>query len=327
MRGKYQIEVYDKYVAYRFEVRRNITVIQGDSGTGKTQLIRLISDYNRGGTSSGVVLRCEKECIALNVLDWEAYLRTAHEKIIFVDENSAFIRSKTFAEIVNSSDNYYVLIYRDSLPQLSYSIQEIYGMRESRDSQKYVHVGRVYNELYPLYNLKPPIPLVPETVVTEDSNAGNDCFVTIFPNRCCSAKGRSRVVEAVTQASKRGGNILAVVDGAAFGADMQQFMRKSDNLPVRCVLFAPESFEYIRLSSGILQVDRDKLENTYNYADSTVFSSWERYYTRYLMDVTEGTIYQYQKRSLNKNYLTEGNLKKIIEQIPKAIKINWAGDR
>lgn len=189
MRGKYQIEVYDKYVAYRFEVRRNITVIQGDSGTGKTQLIRLISDYNRGGTSSGVVLRCEKECIALNVLDWEAYLRTAHEKIIFVDENSAFIRSKTFAEIVNYSDNYYVLIYRDSLPQLSYSIQEIYGMRESRDSQKYVHVGRVYNELYPLYNLKPPIPLVPETVVTEDSNAGNDCFVTIFPNRCCSAKG------------------------------------------------------------------------------------------------------------------------------------------
>ena len=59
-----------------------------------------------------------------------------------------FIKSREFAEALNESDNYYVIIYRDSLPQLSYSIEEVYGIREDRHSQKYINIKRVYNELY-----------------------------------------------------------------------------------------------------------------------------------------------------------------------------------
>ena len=154
MTGKYEIDVYDNRVAYHLEIKRNITVIQGNSATGKTELVRLISDYNRGGRSSGITLRCEKECVALNALDWKFYLQASRDKIFFVDENNAFVKTKEFAEIVNSSDNYFVLIYRDSLPQLPYSVEEIYGMREGRDSQKYVGIKRVYNELYRLYSFR-----------------------------------------------------------------------------------------------------------------------------------------------------------------------------
>ena len=237
MVGKYSIDIYDNRVAYHLEVKRNITIIQGNSATGKTELVRMISDYNRGGISSGITLICEKECIALNVLDWKSYLLSAHDKIFFIDENSAFVKTKEFAEIVMTSDNYFVLIYRDSLPQLSYSVEEIYGMRENRESQKYVGVKRTYNELYKLYNLTSSEPFAPDVVVTEDSNSGFDCFNSIFAGRCVSAEGKSNVASKTASISMDGNSVLTIVDGAAFGSDIQQFMRKCSN-----VLFYKISF-------------------------------------------------------------------------------------
>ena len=39
MVGKYDIKIYDNKVHYHLIVKRNITIIQGNSGTGKTTLI------------------------------------------------------------------------------------------------------------------------------------------------------------------------------------------------------------------------------------------------------------------------------------------------
>ena len=74
-----------------------------------------------------------------------------HDRIIFIDERNAFLRSKRFAASVKGADNYFVIIYRDSLYELPYSIEEISGLRETRDSQKYRNPRRVYNEQYYLY--------------------------------------------------------------------------------------------------------------------------------------------------------------------------------
>ena len=60
MTGKYDIEIYNKRVHYHLTVKRNITVIQGDSATGKTELLRMISDYENNGISSGITKICEK---------------------------------------------------------------------------------------------------------------------------------------------------------------------------------------------------------------------------------------------------------------------------
>jgi hypothetical protein len=113
----------------------------------------MLSEYNRLGASSGVSIKCAKECVALIPNDWKHYINVAKEKIIFLDENNPFILSKEFAETIAESDNYYVLIIRDSLPQFSYSIEEIYGFRVNRDSQKYIQAKHTYNEMYQLYNL------------------------------------------------------------------------------------------------------------------------------------------------------------------------------
>ena len=192
MVGKYEIEVSNNRVTFFLEIKRNITIIQGDSATGKTTLIRLLSEYNRLGPSSGVSVKCSKDCVALIPTDWKHYIESVSEKIIFLDENNTFIHTKEFAETISGSDNYFVLIIRDSLPQLSYSIEEIYGMRESRDSQKYVKPKHVYNELYQLYNLPDQEKIKPEMVYTEDSNAGFECFHNIWGDSCRSLGGKSQ---------------------------------------------------------------------------------------------------------------------------------------
>lgn len=95
-------------------------------------MIRLLTAYNNRHESSGVTLICEKACTVLTEGDWEMRLSGHHDRIIFIDEGNAFVRSKRFAEQVRQSDNYFVIIYRDSLYELPYSIEEIYGLQNSR---------------------------------------------------------------------------------------------------------------------------------------------------------------------------------------------------
>lgn len=43
----------------------NITVIRGDSATGKTALADMIREYYENGLHSGIKLQCEKTCVVL----------------------------------------------------------------------------------------------------------------------------------------------------------------------------------------------------------------------------------------------------------------------
>ena len=45
MKGKHRVVVSTKRLKYDFELRRNLTIIRGDSATGKTTLIDMIQDY------------------------------------------------------------------------------------------------------------------------------------------------------------------------------------------------------------------------------------------------------------------------------------------
>ena len=42
MKGKHKIVVKNNRLHYEFEIKRNITIIKGDSATGKTTLINMI---------------------------------------------------------------------------------------------------------------------------------------------------------------------------------------------------------------------------------------------------------------------------------------------
>ena len=150
MTGKYDIELYNATVHYFLTVKRNITVLQGNSASGKSELVRLLTDFGRSGESSGITLICEKPCTVLTAEDWELRLAHMSGRIIFIDEGSSFVKTEEFARAIMGSDNYFVIINRDSLYELPYSIHEIYGLREA-DHSRYKNAEQVYNEMYQLY--------------------------------------------------------------------------------------------------------------------------------------------------------------------------------
>ena len=73
MRGTYQVVVRNNRVQFKFEVSRNITIIRGDSATGKTTLIGMVADYERNGAARGIELLCDVPCVVLEGPRWEWY--------------------------------------------------------------------------------------------------------------------------------------------------------------------------------------------------------------------------------------------------------------
>lgn len=149
MKGSHRVIVESRKVKYDFIIKRNITILTGDSGSGKTILIDLIRDYRRYGTDSGVFLSCDCECRTIDNEDWERQIEEVSNSIIFIDEGNRFINSKRFAEIVKKSDDYFVLAVREKLPMIPYSVNEIYGFRKSG---KFHETRQQYNEMYHLFS-------------------------------------------------------------------------------------------------------------------------------------------------------------------------------
>ena len=316
MKGSYKIIVQNAKVRYEFEIRRNITIIKGDSATGKTTLVEMIGEYYDNGASSGIELFCEKNCSVLTGRNWKSALDTMNGEIIFIDEGNAFVYSTEFAKAVQASDNYYVIVTREGLVNLPYSVEEIYGIRESG---KYASLKQTYNEFYHIYGATEfHEKIKPEEVIVEDSNAGFEFFKGISEKKeysVISANGKSNIFKKVLE-STREGKILVIADGAAFGPEMDRMVKllKSQK---NIVLYLPESFEWLILKSDVLG-DREVeqiLQAPEQYIDSKQFLSWERYFTALLTEKTVNSYLQYAKKRLNPVYLQENEQKKICSQI------------
>ena len=167
MKGSVHIIVQNERIKYEFILRRNLTIIRGDSATGKTTLIDMISEYKSFGEESGVELFCEKKCIVVEGNGWEKQLSDVVQSVVFVDEGNRFVSSMEFARFIQETDNYYVLVTREGLSALPYSVEEIYGIRSSG---KYGGSKPLYHEMYQLYAYKVDTStLRPQKVITEDS--------------------------------------------------------------------------------------------------------------------------------------------------------------
>ena len=131
MYGSFNLKISNSRAAYRFTLTRNITIVCGDSGTGKTTLYEMIAEHARFGAASGVSVSAAVPCVALTDSDWKAQLAAFQGSIVFIDEGAQFLSSREFAAAVKASDNYYVIFNRESLHELPYSVEEIYEIRHS----------------------------------------------------------------------------------------------------------------------------------------------------------------------------------------------------
>lgn len=315
MKGSYEITVSNAKIQYNFTIRRNITIIKGDSATGKTTLVDMIREYYELGEDSGIVLICKRKCRVLEGRDWRVLLDTMEKTIIFIDEGNLFLPTDEFAEAVQKSNNYYVIVSREGLPNLPYSVEEIYGIRESG---KYASLKKTYNELYHLYNRADyKEPVKPEYVIVEDSNAGYEFFKGVSKKgnySVISAEGKSNIFRELMKS--QAGYVLVIADGAAFGPEMDRVMKLAAKKK-EIVLYLPESFEWLILKSGVVDGKKlkDVLEKPEEFIESSEYLSWERFFTSLLMRITKDTYLKYSKRKLNKVYLHENISLKILRNM------------
>ena len=126
MKGSYWFKAKSKKVLFEFSIRRNISVIKGDSATGKTTLLRILYEYLRIGRQSGYAVSTNASYyvyIRDEVgRDWKDALYPLKNTVIFIEENNEFVFTKEFASYVKESGNYFVFVTRAPLKMLPYSI-------------------------------------------------------------------------------------------------------------------------------------------------------------------------------------------------------------
>ena len=321
MIGKHHVNIETTSLKYSFDIRRNITVIQGDSATGKTTLIELLTDYKRLGPGQGINVSSDIPVYVYtgDGKNWEYDLNAVNKSLIFIDEDYSFIFKKEFAKYLFGSDNYYIFITRKPLYELPYSTQEIYGIRTSG---KYHFPEQVYNEFYPIYpsqySVKNDKKLL---ILVEDKEAGYQFYRNVVgENRCICAEGNSKLYSKMLETDSSNG-LLIIADGAAFGSFIDKIVKYSF-INKHLALYFPESFEWMILNSGILHDSKitEILNHPEDYIDNRQYISWERYFTALLQDKTlKDPIKKYSKSSLSTFYTGE-NAKKILQVMPKEIR-------
>lgn len=321
MKNKHHIVVETERLKYEFDIRRNITVIQGDSATGKTTLVQLLETYSRYGKDSGVRLQSDVPCVVFggNVSLWKVAMETYQDSIVFIDEDYSFIYSKEFADVIQDTSNYYVLITRQPLYNLPYSVKEIYGIRTTG---KYHYPEKIYNEFYRIYEDTDEKSSKDVIIMVEDSKSGYQFFSSICKkDACISVDGNSNFVSKIENADKDK-QVVVIADGAAFGAYVAKVMtlakRRKD-----VTMYFPESFEWMILKAGIINIkDIDEiLAEPERYIESKEFFSWERYFTQLLIDSTsDSDVKKYDKSRLKPYYLEGKNRDSIIGVLPESIR-------
>ena len=316
MKGIHKVVVGTKYLKYEFELRRNLTIIRGNSATGKTTLVDMIRTHMNDGESGPVTLNCDKSCYVVEGNLWKGQLDNIQDSIVFIDEGNEFVKTKDFARAIQQTDNYYVIVTREGLPALPYSVEEVYGIRTSG---KYGTLKRSYHSFYRIYPDSTTEKIKPEKILTEDSNSGDqffDAVCTEHQMQCDTANGKSNVFSYLKVHKDE--KILVIADGAAFGPEMDrvlQLVQTRKNL----ALYLPESFEWLILSSGILKDAETTqiLQTPSGYIDSKEYFSWERYFTALLIEKAAGTYLNYTKKPLNKAYLSDSTKNAILGQMMK----------
>lgn len=314
MKGIVNVRVSNARISFELRLERNITILSGDSATGKTTLVGMIRDYEEDGRSSGVTVQSHKPCRVLTNADWQYRLASITDSIVFLDEGNSFVKSEAFARTIQGSSNYYVIITRESLYQLPYSVTAILKLKTTTTKRK-----KTFVRAYPQYdNLQNPSGKIEasETVLTEDSNSGYELFSYIAQRsgtQCICAQGKSNVFSTLNRCPDR--RMLVIADGAAFGAELEKVYRLMEQRSNKITLYLPESFEWLVLKSGVLgsQTPREILGNPAAYIESSLYFSWKQYFTDLLVHLTQETVLRYNKGKLNPAYLQSANVEKILD--------------
>ena len=301
MLGRHIIDIQSKHLVYRLEIKRKVTVIQGDSGTGKTTLASKLVDALR---DEAVKLVSDVPCKVITTeTDWALTLKNTRDTVVFIDEDMTFLKGWKFPQMVTRSSCYFVLITREPLKLIPYSVTEIYKLESKFDNQTAVYTSPTAL----VYSRSSVNSAHPDCLLVEDKGSGAQFFSELVgSSNCVSAEGATNISKRIRELSSR--NLLVIADGAAFGAFMLETIEAMISAKEKIAILLPESFEWLLLKSGLSMFEayKDQIEHPERYAEAKEFLSWENYFTWVLIEATKGMEdFEYSKKELPSGFKTK----------------------
>ena len=135
---------------------------------------------------------------------------------------------------MQDTDNYYVIVTRESLPQISYSIDAIKKIVKNRKNPK---LEKIYSNV----GIKDITKKKYDILIVEDAKAGYRFFSKVGEDwnvSCVSANGKSGILNELSR--HRAARMLVVADAAALGSEMRGLMQFISMNSADVDLFLPE---------------------------------------------------------------------------------------
>lgn len=298
MLGTYRVSVLvDKVIRYEFTLKRQFTIVCGDSGTGKTVLRDFIQMHFTEKDNDRVKIVITPEFNANTVptaraitedllgirdsgdthddgsykLKWS---KKPRNKIIFVDEDYAYLRGIGFAAATNYTDAYYVVLARDTrvAEYLNNSVWDFIHFKE-------VGNETIVNKAFKMYNEYNGIIGNYDEVLHEDSTTGKEICAKALSEVVESVYGNINIVQNVEERPRS--TILMIADGANFSNILSEIIDTSEECLNTVYLLLPESTEYVLLHNKLFSTDSnviDSINNPSLACDTTKYISYERMY-------------------------------------------------
>lgn len=119
MTGVQHVKVSGAGTVYDLELKEKVTLIGGDSNSGRSLLCKLISEYEYAKQikqASSVVVKADFECDAVDEIKGIYDIDKVTNHIVFITEKCVvYTHWEELIKRVNISDNYFVIITRDPI--------------------------------------------------------------------------------------------------------------------------------------------------------------------------------------------------------------------
>ena len=228
---------------YNITLNSKFTILQGDSATGKSNLITAIKYYKERRDSEFYELfkNFHTDIVLDNAIDFRKIKNEYSENdIIVIDEDvtTKIVKASIYEEL-NHIKCFCILIFRPQIMQLHVSYKDYKCLR-------LVNGINVLEQIYPNYDTF----VESSDYVTEDEKSAFLYFNTRL-NSVISAKGKEKLVSIAEKLN----DVTVIADGAALS---YEFPRLYD---LGCKMFLPDSFEALVIEYFKPEVVVNKFEN------------------------------------------------------------------
>lgn len=133
MTGIHYIKLKNKKISFNIRLERKITIVRGYSGTGKSTLVKVVDQFIRENfmyknNSTAKLNVLDSDSIKSNIYTLKYICEDEENNIVVMDEDTLGLSSNELANAINKSDCYFVIVTRERLSGIPYSINSVMKM-------------------------------------------------------------------------------------------------------------------------------------------------------------------------------------------------------